>query len=117
MSLIMIVAGSASVFLGVGSLPGGRDPSAVIDSELRFYAIWYVVAGLVLWRASSSLEEVTWLIRVIGIAFFAAGSARVLSWLSVGPPHWSQVVLLIIELTLPFVIIPWQAAVARGSSS
>ena len=117
MALVMIVAGSATVLLGMGSLLGAEHASAAIDSEMRFYAIWYVVAGVVLWRALPRIEAEKWLVRVIGIAFGVAGCARALSWLVVGEPHPSQVALMIIELVLPFVIIPWHSAVTRARHS
>lgn len=115
-SVIMIGAGSVTALLGAGSLPNTDAFTAVIDSEMRFYAIWYVVTGLVLWRASDSPSEQTWIIRVVGIAFFTAGCARALSWVWVGAPHWTQAALLSIELVFPFIILPWQAAMASRES-
>lgn len=113
----MIVAGSATVLLGAASLPGEGQVPAVIDSEMRFYAIWYVVAGLILLRCARDVEAQTWLVRLVAFAFFAAGCARALSWLVIDAPHWTQIVLMIIELVLPFVVVPWQAAVARRSAA
>lgn len=115
-SVVMVVAGSATVVLGVGSLPASGDPSAIVDSEMRFYAVWYVVAGLVLWRASANVADATWFVRVVGIAFFAAGCARFVSWLVEGAPHWSQAALMVIELVIPLVMIPWQTALSRRTS-
>lgn len=110
----MVVAGGSTVLLGVDSLLGAEETSAVVDSEMRFYAVWYVVAGFLLWRAGGKLEEEVWTIRVVAFAFFAAGCARSLSWLVEGAPHPSQLVLLVIEFVLPLVIIPWQSAVRKG---
>lgn len=109
----MLGAGASTVLLGVDSLLGAEETSGVVDSEMRFYAVWYVVAGLALWRGSAKLEEEGWTIRVVAIAFFAAGCARALSWLVRGAPHWSQIVLMVIELALPLLIIPWQSAVLK----
>lgn len=115
MGVVMIVAGSGTVLLGAASLPGEDQVPAVIDSEMRFYAIWYVAAGLILLRCARDVEGQTWLIRLVAFAFFASGCSRALSWLVIDAPHWTQIVLMIIELVLPFVVIPWQAAVARHS--
>jgi Domain of unknown function (DUF4345) len=109
LSVVMVVAGSATVLLGLDSLPGTKA-SAVADSEMRFYAVWYVLAGILLWRSIETLLQETRFIRMVSIAFFVAGCARGLSWIVTGTPHWSQIALMIVELALPIVILPWQAA-------
>lgn len=111
MSLVMMAAGAGTALLGAGSIVGADGASAVVDSELRFYAIWYAVAGVVLWRALPTIEKDKWLIRTISIAFFAAGCARALSWFVVGRPHGFQIVLMSVEIALPLVIVSWHAAV------
>jgi hypothetical protein len=113
MGSVMLVVGTATVLLGASSVLSAGDFTAAIDSEMRFYAVWYVVAGAVLLRASRNVGVETWTIRLIAGAFFAAGCSRIVSWIVVGRPHTSQLVLMVIELILPFVVIPWQAAVAR----
>ena len=83
---------------------------------MRFYAVWYVAAGILLARAIPKVETEAFTIRLVGGAF-VAGCARALSWATVGKPHVSQIVLMVIELCLPFVIIPLQAAVARKADT
>jgi hypothetical protein len=95
---------------------GASDVTADVDSEMRFYAVWYVVAGAFLLRATRRVESETWTIRLIAAAFFVAGCSRILSWVAVGP-HLSQLILMVIELILPLVVIPWQASVARRATS
>ena len=109
----MVVAGSVTVFLGAESVLREGSFTTDIDSEMRFYAVWYVTAGVLLARAIPKVETEAFTIRLVGGAFFAAGCARALSWATVGKPHVSQIVLMVIELCLPFVIIPLQATVAR----
>jgi hypothetical protein len=113
MGSIMLVVGTTSVLLGASSVLSAGDFTAAIDSEMRFYAVWYAVAGAVLPRASRNVGNETWSIRLIAGAFFAAGCGRIVSWIVVGRPHTTQLILMVIELILPFVVIPWQAAVAR----
>jgi hypothetical protein len=113
MGSIMLVVGTTSVLLGASSVLSAGDFTAAIDSEMRFYGVWYAVAGAVLLRASRNVRNETWTIRLIAGAFFAAGCSRIVSWIVVGRPHTTQLILMVIELILPFVVIPWQAAVAR----
>jgi hypothetical protein len=107
----MLVAGSLSVVFGASSVLGADQVTAEVDSEMRFYAVWYVVAGAFLLRATRRVESETWTIRLVAAAFFVAGCSRILSWVVVGRPHQSQLILMVIELILPLVVIPWQAAV------
>jgi zinc transporter ZupT len=115
MAGVMIVAGSITVLIGAESVLREGSFTTDIDSEMRFYAVWYVAAGILLARAIPRVEDEGFTIKLVGAAFFVAGCARALSWAAVGRPHVTQVVLMVIELVLPFVIIPLQALVARKS--
>lgn len=113
---VALVAGLGTVLLGVDSLVGAEPVSATVDSEMRFYAVWYVAAAIVLLRSVPRVESDGGTIRAIAGLFFIAGWSRVLSWLVLGRPHTLAVTLMVIELALPFVIIPWQAAVRRSDA-
>jgi hypothetical protein len=56
------------------------------------------------------------LIRAVALVFFIAGCGRGLSWVVVGEPPGVAKLLMVIELALPFVIIPWQASVERAAT-
>jgi hypothetical protein len=43
--------GALAVVTGTSLIPNGGAATASIDSELRFYAVWYAAAGVVLIRA------------------------------------------------------------------
>ena len=110
---VMVAAGLGTVLLGAGSVIGVDDVTPEIDSEMRFYALWYAVAGLGMLRAVPRVESSGLMVRAVAAAFFIAGCARALSWLTVGRPHSFTVVLMVIELLLPVVLIPWQASVQK----
>jgi len=105
------------VLIGGDSVLNHGDVSADVDSELRFYAAWYVVAGALLLRAVRRIESEALIVRAVGAAFFIAGSARLLSLVTVGTPHAFALVLMVLEFVIPVVIVPWQAAVARPASA
>lgn len=111
--LVAVVAGLATVLGGARTTVGVDAVSPTVDSEMRFYAIWYFGAGLLLLRSSARLESDRRTISLIALLFFFAGCARVLSWVVVGRPHALSLALMSIELALPFVILPWLAAVSR----
>ena len=117
MGLVMVVAGALTVLFGADSVPREGVVTPDVDSEMRFYAVWYVAMGVLLLRGAPSVENESVVIRLVGVGFFVAGCARALSWIAVGRPHASQVALMVIELILPLVIIPWQASVAKRGRS
>ncbi|MBK5228975.1 MAG: DUF4345 domain-containing protein [Actinobacteria bacterium] len=112
---VALVAGVSSVLFGVYIVPGHGEVVPSVDSELRFYAVWYAAAGIVLLRAVPGVEEARTTIRVVAAAFFIAGCARLISIAVAGKPHGSLLVLMALELVLPVVMVPWQAAVQRSA--
>ena len=109
----MFIVGLATMVFGVRTVIGAGAVNPNVDNEMRFFGVWYATGGFFLLRAIRQVERHGTTIRVIGTAFFAAGCARLIGWAVVGRPHTLQLVLLAIELSLPVVLIPWQAAVAR----
>ena len=88
---------------------------ATMDSELRFYAPFWGVYGLILLYIARGLPaKLGWVPPTAGL-FFAGGMGRVLSYVAVGPPHPFFVLLMIIELLLPIIFLAlWRAAKARS---
>jgi hypothetical protein len=90
--------------------PSGPWP-ATMDSELRFYAaLWGAYGALLLraaWSGPRALSQTPWLAAV----FFAGGVGRLLSRLSVGAPHPFFTLLMLIELSLPaLMVLLWLGA-------
>lgn len=110
---VMVVAGAAGVVLGARTVLDPGSFTANVDSETRFFAVWYAAAGVLILYAAHDVASSTILIRVVAGAFFVAGLARLLSWATVGRPHWTQLVLMVVELVLPAVIVAWHAAPTR----
>lgn len=110
---IALIAGTLSIVFGVFLLPDHGEVMPSVDSEMRFFAVWYAAAGIVVLRVVPRVEAAGTTVRAVAAAFFIAGCARLISIGVVGRPHVSQLVLMALELLLPLVIVPWQAAVSR----
>jgi hypothetical protein len=110
-------AGLVTVLTGGASVLGGPDVAASLDSELRFYAAWYVGLGVLLLRAAPRVESETTVIRAVCAVLLLAAAGRVISWVTVGSPHPFYQGLLVVELGLPVLLVPWQSAVARSSAT
>ena len=116
LGVVALVAGGSTMILGSESVIGVDDYSATLDSELRFYSVWYALTGVALLRASRRLPSETTTIRAVSGALFLAGCTRVLSLITVGRPHDFSLLLMVLELTIPLMLVPWQATVSRASS-
>ena len=112
-SVIPIVAGLATVLLGADSVPDAGDPSPSLESELRFYSVWWIGAGLFLAWLAPRVEERTTELRVFCALLFLGGLSRVFAALATDWPSTGQIVLMAIEFVLPVVFVVWQARVAQ----
>lgn len=110
---VAVVSGTLTVFTGGSLVPDGAMVSPNLDSELRFHAAWYVAGGLIALRAARRVESEGTAVRLFCGALFLAGAGRVLSLITIGPPHPFFLALLALEFALPVIIVPWQASVAR----
>ena len=113
LGVVAAVFGAQGVLTGVAGVRNGGKASANVDSELRFFSAWYAVAGLAMLRAARRVEADGATVRVICAGWLLAAAGRALSLMKVGKPDRLFRVLMGIELAIPAVIAPWQAAVAR----
>lgn len=111
--LVPIAAGLDTVVRGPRSLPGQPRATASVDSELRFYAAFYVAYGLAVVRTASRADHDGAAVRRLAAALFGAGVARAVAWGRAGAPHRGQRALLAAELVLPPVAVAAQARVDR----
>ena len=102
------------MLLGGRSVPGvaGAVPSN-IDNEFRFFGAWYAIAGVFILRAARRDELTPLLIRGVAATLFAAASARLLGWATVGRPTSFQLLLMGIEYALSVVLVVWQLGLSR----
>ena len=112
---IALVFGGLGVLTGASGVLDGGKVSANVDSELRFYAAWYAVAGVVMLGAARHVERDGRLVRAVCAAFFIAACGRVIALVTVGAPHPLFLALMAAEFAIPAIVVPWQAAVARGA--
>jgi hypothetical protein len=113
--LVATGAGLDTVVRGARSVPAQRLANPAVESELRFYAAFYVATGLVALRVAPRADRDTTAVRALAGALLLAGLGRVIAWRNVGPPHLVQRALLAIELTAPPAVVGWQARLSTGT--
>ena len=114
LGVVALTAGLVGVLFGAALVPGEASYSPSVDSEMRFFAAWYAVAGVVLLRAAPKIEHHRATLLAVSAALVLAASGRVLSMLTVGTPHTTYIVLTVVEYVVPIIVLPWQRRVARG---
>ncbi|MBL4871169.1 MAG: DUF4345 domain-containing protein [Robiginitomaculum sp.] len=93
----------------VETFGGGKAPvtgfnSVNVDSEFRFFAVFWVVYGGFLVQASHDLNKYSPRIPLLLALFFLGGLARAISFMVMGTPHTLFIVLMGVELILPVIM-------------
>lgn len=113
LSLLPLSFGLVGIIFGVGRLQ--PDFNVNLDSQFRFLSAWYFGLGLISLWIIPRIESHTTLFRIITMAVFIGGLARIASLLQYGLPEKRFLIVMAAELLFP-LLIPWQAAVAKRSS-
>lgn len=79
--------------------------NANVDSELRFYGVWFAFYGLILIQTAQNIERYFTRVPILLLAFALAGLARVLGFIFTGRPHMLFTILMVIELVLPALLL------------
>ena len=111
---VATLAGLHTVVAGAKSIAGEDAANPSVESELRFYAAFYVAYGLAVLRVAPRADRDSGAVQALAAALFFAGLARASGWLAVGRPHPLHRGLLVIELAAPPAIVAWQKRLARG---
>lgn len=110
---VAMIFGALGVVAGAAGIPGGAAAAPNVDSELRFYAAWYVAAGAMLLRVAARPRAETITLRIVCGALVLGAFGRVLSLLTVGRPATVFVVLMAVEFAIAAVVLAWHTAAAR----
>lgn len=105
---IATTAGLHTVFSGARSVPGHATAGPELESELRFYAAFYVAYGLAALRLAPRVGHDPRALHGLAGAMFLGGLGRAPAWHASGPPHPTQRALMAIELALPAALLAWQ---------
>lgn len=79
--------------------------AADIDSEFRFYSVFWIAYGSALLITAINWHQYFKFVPILAGLFFLGGIGRILSYLAYGMPHPLFQILWVIELTLPVLIM------------
>jgi len=100
------------IALGPRAIPGAVAVNTTMDSEDRFYAIFFLAYGAALLWCSADVERKTGMVLFLSAVFFVGGLTRLLSMAIVGPPNPFFLVMTALELLVPVVIVGVQRRIA-----
>lgn len=101
LGLVAVTAGLVTVLTGSAGMPGDSRATANVESELRFYSVFWVAFGVIALHAARYPERHPLAIRGLALFMFLAGVARGLAWAAEGRPDAPYLVLMGLELLLP----------------
>lgn len=108
---VAIVAGAWTVVAGSESIPSAGDLNANVESELRFYATWWIAAGVFLVWLAPRVAEQTRALRIFCALLALAATARVFAVIETDWPSTGQTILMSVEYALAALLPLWQALV------
>jgi uncharacterized protein DUF4345 len=114
---VAVVAGFFTAATGTSGMPGDSSATPNVESELRFYAVFWSAFGVLALLAARSPERQTSLVRGLALFLFLGGVARGLAWLASARPDTQFLVLMALELGLPVFMVWAQARISRRARS
>ena len=91
----------------------GLPRDALLDSNMRFFAGFWLGMGLAMMWLVPRIETQTVLFRAIWIAIFIGGIGRLLSIFLVGAPPLPFIGFTALEILGAPIFIAWQARIAQ----
>ncbi|MCQ1948015.1 DUF4345 domain-containing protein [Arthrobacter sp. zg-Y1116] len=114
----ILVAGFGlyNLITGTAGLPdsSGGEVDPTLESQYRFFAAMMVGVGAAFVAIAVKFQwaNMLWLVCLM---VFLGGIGRVLSWAFSGTPHFTFIVLMIVELAFPPALLVWHRFIAKTS--
>ena len=114
----VLVAASGAYYLitgtaGVAETSGGAV-NASLESQFRFFSAMMVGVGAAFVAIAIKFQwaNMLWLVCLM---VFLGGLGRVLSWAFSGTPHFTLIILMIVELAFPPALLVWHRFILKTS--
>ena len=104
--------GVNGVFFGAAEHMGADTFSIAMDNQYRYLSGVYIGVAAMIFYGAGDIRKRAMLFRFAMLFFFIGGLARVVSYLTVGPPPTEQFAAMFVEILSPLLLL-WQAKVLR----
>lgn len=113
LSLIPLAFAIIGIFGGAEFANGGASVTAELDNQFRYLSAFYLSLFFLIWWILQDLENRGTVFRLLVLALFLGGLARLYSCLTVGQPPIQSLVGMFLELGSPLLLL-WHAQVAKN---
>ena len=113
LSLIPLCFAVTGLIGGASALNGETAVSAGLDNQFRYLSGYYLSLFLGIWYVLGDIDNRGTILRLLVIAIFIGGLARVYSFFHVGPPPMNAMVGMFLEVTSPILIL-WHRLLERS---
>lgn len=122
LQIVTAILALVPIATGVIGMLGLSDPiyaamglprNALLDSNLRFFAGFWLGLGLAMMWLVPRIETQAVLFRAIWIAIFIGGIGRLLSVFAIGPPPIPFIGFTVLEIVGAPIFVAWQASIAN----
>jgi len=112
LSLIPLAFAVIGVFGGAQMANEGAAVTAELDNQFRYLSAYYLSLFFLIWWVLQDLENRGTVLRLLVLAIFLGGLARLYSHLTIGPPPTQAIGGMILELGSPILAF-WHAMIAK----
>lgn len=112
LSLIPLAFAVMGLYGGAELANEGVAVSAGLDNQFRYLSAYYLSLFFLIWWVLQDLENRGEVLRLLILAIFLGGLARLYSYLTAGPPPTRAIGGMVLELGSP-VLILWHNLVAK----
>ena len=114
----VLIAGIGAYYLITGTAgvaqTGGGAVNASLESQFRFFSAMMVGVGAAFVAIAIKFQwaNMLWLVCLM---VFLGGIGRVLSWAFSGTPHFTLIILMVLELAFPPALLVWHRFILKTS--
>ena len=112
LSLIPLYFAITGLIGGGEAANAGEAVTAGLDNQFRYLSAFYLSLFFLIWWVLRDLDNRGAVLRLLVLAIFLGGLARLYSYLTVGPPPLHAMIGMALELGAP-VLVLWHSKVAN----
>jgi len=112
LSLIPLAFALIGITGGAELANEGGAVTTGLDNQFRYLSAYYLSLFFLIWWILQDLENRGTVLRLLVLAIFLGGLARLYSYLTVGPPPIRAICGMVLELGSPILVF-WHAAIVK----
>ena len=105
LSLIPLAFAVMGLYGGAELANSGTTVTAELDNQFRYLSAFYLSLFFLIWWVLQDLEHRGAVLRLLILAIFLGGLARLYSYLTVGPPPTHMIGGMVLELGAPVLAL------------